>query len=226
VGRSLSLARIDAVRVTFGKFALDLDSRQLLGPAGEIHLVPKAFELLKALVESRPKALAKRELQERLWPETFVAESNLAILVSELRASLGDSARRPRFIRTVHGFGYAFTGDAVEIAEWPSRESNRSVCWVVWHRRQFRLERGQNVIGRDPLASVSVDLPSVSRQHAKIVVEDSGATLQDLGSKNGTFLRGERVSVASRLEDGDKIRVGSVTLTFRARPPGSTETQV
>ena len=214
------------MRVTFGEFALDLDSRQLLGPSGEVHLVPKAFELLKALVENRPKALTKRELQERLWPETFVAESNLAILISELRASIGDSARRPRFIRTVHGFGYAFTGDAVELAERPSRESNWSICWVVWHRRQFRLARGRNVIGRDPSASVSVDLPSVSRQHAQIVVNESGATLQDLGSKNGTFLRGERVTRASRLDDGDKIQVGSVTLTFRARPPRSTETQV
>ncbi|MGE5836992.1 MAG: winged helix-turn-helix domain-containing protein, partial [Acidobacteriota bacterium] len=146
------------MRVTFGEFALDLDSRQLLGRSGEIHLVPKAFELLKALIESRPKALAKRELQERLWPDTFVAESNLAILISELRAAIGDSARRPRFIRTVHRFGYAFTGDAVEISERPS-QSNWSVCWVVWHRRQFRLAHGQNVIGRDPSASVSVDLP-------------------------------------------------------------------
>jgi DNA-binding winged helix-turn-helix (wHTH) protein len=212
--------------VTFGEFALDLDSRQLLGRSGEIHLVPKAFELLKALIETRPKALTKRDLQERLWPDTFVAESNLAILISELRAAIGDSARRPRFIRTVHGFGYAFTGEAFEIPEGTLVPGTRSVCWIVWHRRQFRLGPGQNIIGRDPLAPVSIDLPSVSRQHAQIVVNETGATLQDLGSKNGTFLRGARVAVASPLEDGDKIQVGSVTLTFRARPVGgSTETQ-
>lgn len=211
------------MRVTFGEFALDLDSRQLLGRSGEIHLVPKAFELLKALIENRPKALTKRELQERLWPDTFVAESNLAILVSALRTALGDSARRPRFIRTHHGFGYSFIADTVEISQRPSRDSHW--CWVVWHRRQFRLAHGHNVIGRDPSAAVSVDLPSVSRRHAQIVVEISGATLQDLGSKNGTLLRGQRVTSASALQDGDKIQVGSVTLTFRARQPGSTETQ-
>jgi DNA-binding winged helix-turn-helix (wHTH) protein len=213
------------MRVTFGKFALDLDSRQLLGRSGEIHLVPKAFELLKVLIENRPKALAKRELQEHLWPDTFVAESNLAILVSDLRSAIGDSARRPRFIRTLHGFGYSFIADAVEIGDLALRESNRSLCWVVWHRRQFRLGHGENVIGRDPSAAVMVDFPSVSRRHAQILVGDSSATLQDLGSKNGTLLRGERVTGASRLQDGDKIQVGSVTLTFRARQPGSTETQ-
>jgi DNA-binding winged helix-turn-helix (wHTH) protein len=213
------------MRVTFGEFALDLDSRQLLGRSGEIHLVPKAFELLKALIENRPKALGKRELQERLWPDTFVAESNLAILVSELRAAMGDSARRPRFIRTLHGFGYSFIADAVEISDRRSRDSSGSLCWVVWHRRQFRLAHGQNVIGRDPSAAVLLDLPSVSRRHAQIVVEISGATLQDLGSKNGTLLRGQRVTSASALQDGDKIQVGSVTLTFRARTPGSTQTQ-
>jgi DNA-binding winged helix-turn-helix (wHTH) protein len=215
------------VRVTFGEFALDLDSRQLLGRSGEIHLLPKAFELLKALVESRPKAVGKRELQERLWPGTFVVEANLAILISGLRAALGDSPRRPRFIRTVHGFGYAFTGDAVEISDLPPGEATTSVCWVVWHRRQFRLVHGENLIGRDPLAPVSVDLPSVSRRHARIVVTSSGATLEDLGSKNGTHLRGKRVTGTSGLLDGDKIQVGSVILTFRTRPiGGSTETQV
>jgi DNA-binding winged helix-turn-helix (wHTH) protein len=96
-------------------FTLDFESRQLTSAGQEIHLEPKAFELLSALVLERPKALSKADLQERLWPGTFVAEANLSNLVAEIRAALGDSARAPTFVRTAHGFGYAFCGDAVPL---------------------------------------------------------------------------------------------------------------
>jgi Tol biopolymer transport system component/DNA-binding winged helix-turn-helix (wHTH) protein len=96
----------------FGPFTLDLESRQLTSGGKEIHLEPKAFELLSALILERPKALSKADLQERLWPGTFVAEANLSNLVAEIRAALGDPARAPKFVRTAHGFGYAFCGEA------------------------------------------------------------------------------------------------------------------
>ena len=105
------------MRISFGAFTLDLQSRQLTSAGREIHLEPKAFELLSALVLERPKALSKADLQERLWPNTFVAEANLSNLVGEVRAALGDPARAPRFVRTIHGFGYAFCGEAVPLAD-------------------------------------------------------------------------------------------------------------
>ena len=67
------------------------------------------------LAGARPKALSKKALQERLWPSTFVAEANLSNLVAEIRQALGDNARAPRFIRTVHRFGYAFCGEATTV---------------------------------------------------------------------------------------------------------------
>ena len=105
------------MRIRFGPFTLDLESRQLTSAGKEIHLEPKAFELLSALVLERPKALSKADLQERLWPGTFVAEANLSNLVAEIRAALGDPARAPKFVRTAHGFGYAFCGDAVPLTD-------------------------------------------------------------------------------------------------------------
>ena len=63
------------MRISFGAFTLDLQSRQLTSAGREIHLEPKAFELLSALVLERPKALSKADLQERLWPGTFVSRS-------------------------------------------------------------------------------------------------------------------------------------------------------
>ena len=94
----------------FGEFVLDSDTREVHRGREPVHLSPKAFQLLEALVESRPKALSKAALHDRLWPKTFVVEANLANLVGEIRAALGEDPRRPRFVRTVHGFGYAFRG--------------------------------------------------------------------------------------------------------------------
>ena len=105
------------MRIRFGPFTLDLESRQLTNAGEEIHLEPKAFELLSALVLERPKVISKADLQERLWPGTFVAEANLSNLVAEIRAALGDPARAPKFVRTSHGFGYAFCGDAVPLTD-------------------------------------------------------------------------------------------------------------
>jgi DNA-binding winged helix-turn-helix (wHTH) protein len=98
------------MRVRFSPYVLDLESRQLLRGDDVVHLSPKAFDLLSILVSARPKALSKSDLLERLWPGTFVVEKNLANLVSEIREAIGDDPGNPRFIRTVHRFGYAFRG--------------------------------------------------------------------------------------------------------------------
>ena len=96
------------MRVVFDEFALDTDTRQLTRGDEALRLSPKAFRLLELLIAARPRALAKQELMERLWPDTFVVEANLSNLVGELRAALGDASQRPRFIRTLQRFGYAF----------------------------------------------------------------------------------------------------------------------
>src|SRR5262245_49255434 len=102
------------MRFQFGPFSLDTETRQIARADEPIHVSPKAFELLTALVEARPRALSKADLHERLWPDTFVSDANLAILIREIRRALDDSARAPKFIRTLHGFGYAFSGSAAE----------------------------------------------------------------------------------------------------------------
>jgi DNA-binding winged helix-turn-helix (wHTH) protein/Tol biopolymer transport system component len=99
------------VTVCFGPFVLDGDRRQLFENGAEVHLSPKAYELLTALVEQRPRAVSKADLQARLWPDTFVQESNLTVLVSEIRNALHEAGRGGRYIRTVHGFGYAFEAE-------------------------------------------------------------------------------------------------------------------
>jgi DNA-binding winged helix-turn-helix (wHTH) protein len=204
------------MRVSFGDCALDLERRQLVRAGRDVHLTPKAFDLLALLVAERPRAVAKPEIRDRLWPGTFVSESNLTTLVTELRAALGDTARSPRYVKTVHRFGYAFCAIADEVAGPPAAVRRRGPRFTLeWAEGQVALREGENVIGREEDAAAWIESASVSRRHARIMVSGGKATLEDLGSKNGTFLRGQRLTSAAALEDGDEIRVGLVPMRVR-----------
>ena len=101
----------------FGDFELDQERRQLLRSGEPVPLEPKAYELLGLLLERRPRALSKAQIRDVIWPQTFITESTLAVVVNGIRQALEDDARHPRFIRTVHGFGYAFCGEARQTAD-------------------------------------------------------------------------------------------------------------
>jgi DNA-binding winged helix-turn-helix (wHTH) protein len=213
------------MRVRFGECVLDSETRELLVGGEMVHLTPKAFDLLAILIENRPRALSKTEIHEKLWPNTFVADGTLTSLLAEVRSAIGDDDEK-RLVRTVHRFGYAFSGSAETEKVAPRRMPRAAFAYrLYWRSREFALEEGENVLGRDPGVSVFLDDPNVSRRHARIVISGEGALIEDLQSKNGTFVRGARIEAPSRIADGDKIRLGSVPLTFRAFPlSGSTET--
>lgn len=213
------------MKLRLGELTFDADTRQLLRGVEEVHLSPKAFELLKILVEQRPRAMSKQELHERLWPDTFVSEVNLASLIAEVRSALGDAATNPAFIRTARRFGYAFCGVVTEAPDTRSIDDTTSFCWLIKDGRRVPLRPGENVLGRDLNDGVSIDSPTVSRRHARIVISESEAVVEDLQSKNGTFVGEQPVSGALRLKDGDEIRVGSVIVRFRkTSPKGPTAT--
>jgi DNA-binding winged helix-turn-helix (wHTH) protein len=217
------------VRVRCGDWVIDSGTRQVTRGRGVVHLSPKAFELLLTLVRERPRALSKVELQDRLWPDTFVTEASLAGLVREVRSALGDGVRRPKYIRTVHRFGYAFSGKATEEPPTPTTPARGPAvsARLVLGTRDIALPPGEHMLGRTEEAMVWIDSVSVSRCHARISVTDAGVSLEDLGSKNGTFVNGTRVCRPHRLEDGDQLRLGSVRMVFRAfAPPPTTETDL
>ena len=212
----------------FDDFTLDTGTRRLLRGETELHVSPKAFDLLTLLVENRSRAMSKGELHEKLWPATYVLETNLAGLVAELRRALDDSAAEPRYIRTMQRFGYWFIGgaDADLDRQSESPVKGQSRYWLVWESRQIPLVHGENIIGRAPDAGIWIDAPGVSRHHARILLDGATAVLDDLGSKNGTFVRGRQITAPAPLSDGDQIRLGSIVVTFRIPPPaGSTETE-
>jgi DNA-binding winged helix-turn-helix (wHTH) protein len=205
-----------AVALVFGDCVFDPGARGLTRAGRAVALSPKAFELLLALLGSRPRALSKAELHDHLWPGTFVSHYSLPRVVAEVRRALGDRRHPARFVRTVHGFGYSFCGEARPLpaadAEPPT---TRSRFGIVWQSRDLPLVAGETLIGRDPECTVRIDRPLISRRHARIRIDGGAATIEDLGSKNGTSVGGKRVSRPTNLADGAEIVVGSEVLVFR-----------
>jgi len=213
------------LRAAFADYVLDTDTRELSRGGKRVHIEPKAFQLLELLIAARPTALSKSKLQDELWPRTYVSERSLAGLVADLRTAIGDRAQKPRFLRTVHRFGYAFCGEATTIAAVPHRSDFH--CRLVWGDREVALSEGENVLGRDPAVAVWIDMNSVSRRHARIILSDGRATLEDLGSRNGTYLGDRRVAVPTHLSNGDQIKMGEARLVFRCfGKMGTTESEV
>ena len=218
------------MRTRFADFTLDSATRQLVHRGrGEIHLSPKAFDLLAALIEQRPKVLEKTDLHRRIWPDTHVVDANLNVLIAEIRRALEDSRHHAKFIRTVHAVGYAFCGEAAELTDRVAPRKTTPVrFWLVWNERTIVLEDGDNTVGRDPECTVWLDASGVSRRHARIrtVRGDEAVLLEDLGSKNGTLVQNRPITGQVRLTDGAVIQIGSVELTLRVWSEGkSPETE-
>jgi DNA-binding winged helix-turn-helix (wHTH) protein len=208
------------MRLRFGDCVFDSDTREVIRDDLPVHVSPKAFALLAALIEKRPKAISKDDLHGLLWPDTFVSDANLPNLVAELRESLGDDAQKPRIIRTVPRFGYAFRAEAVADA---GTRVFAPGFRLIWGDREIALRPGENVIGRDEDAALWIDDNLVSRRHARIVIDEAGAFLEDLGSKNGTLLGGRKIESPARLADEDLITVGPASMIFRVlHQTGST----
>ena len=205
------------VRVVLGDCELDSGRRLLLRHGRTQALSPKAFQLLEFLLDRRPEVVSKAELLTHLWPETFVSDGSLHNLVAEVRAALGDDSRAARHIRTVPRYGYAFHGDArpAPTVEGSITQLARSGPRLVSRRHEWLLAEGLNLVGRDDDCAVRIDSTTVSRHHARIVVTHGEATVEDLRSKNGTYVNGQPVRLPVALQDGGQIRIGSVKMTYR-----------
>lgn len=198
----------------FAEFTLDLDRRLLLHDDGTLHLSPKAFDLLALLIRQRPNVVSKEDLFKALWPDTFVTDNVLATLITDIRAATRDNARRPRFVRTAHGCGYAFNGEIVA----DGQEDGSPAPWfLLWDHREIALRYGKNILGRRGDGVVVIDSSTVSKRHARLVVAAAALTVEDLGSKNGTWIGERAVTASTPLQDGDRLRLGSVLLTVCSR---------
>ena len=214
------------MRAGFGRCVFDRERRELTRDGAVVHAGPKLFKLLELLLDNRPRALTKDEIHTSLWSGTFVSDATLTSLIAELRSAIGDDARNPQLLRTIHGYGYAFCGDvSIEPAPTSGNRDYRRSCLITVGEREIALSHGQYVLGRSNDAAIVVDAVGVSRQHARIIVGEHGAVLEDLGSKNGTTLNGQAITAPTALADGSVIVLGTTVLKFRViDAAGSTET--
>lgn len=211
----------------FDRFLVDDAGRRLLRDGSDVHLTPKAFELLLLLIEKRPAAVSKAAILESLWPGTYVLEANVANLVAEVRAALDDDSSRPRFVRTVPRFGYAFSGDlagAAQRASGPAEALTTTTFSLVGPRGRLALPEGATVLGREGVAAELLNSPLVSRRHARLDVDGSRVFLEDLGSKNGCTVDGQRIAGRVALEPGARIGVGPIVVTLVREDSAATQT--
>ncbi len=207
------------MRLSFVNCVLDLATRELRCAGALVHLPPKAYTLLDALLRERPRVLTRSELDELLWPRSYVARSSLGRLVTELRAAIGDDAREPHIVRTTHGVGYAFCAEVTVLSE--SAGHSRAIA-LLWGEHWFLLEEGEHVVGRDPDCRIVVDVPGVSRHHARIRVGPDRVLIDDLGSKNGTYVNRRRLDTSAALEHGDEVSLGTAVLAVRRMSADAT----
>jgi pSer/pThr/pTyr-binding forkhead associated (FHA) protein len=132
--------------------------------------------------------------------------------------------RDPTFIRTVSRFGYAFS--AMDGAA-PEPQKAEIEFKLARDGQSQLLIDGENVIGRTRQAGSWFDSISVSRRHARIIVHGDSASIEDFESKNGTFVNDVKITAVTPLAHGDRIRFGSVAVTFTIdRLEDSTQTIV
>jgi DNA-binding winged helix-turn-helix (wHTH) protein len=200
------------VRIGFDDFVLDSGKRELTRKGDAVHLSPKAFRLLELLLAATPAAVRRADLYAQLWGNVFVEEANLPNLISEIRTALGDTAKTPRHIKTLHRFGYRFAAETST-----ARSPSPHRFFVHWASTEFPLSEGANIVGRDETAHVRVESAGVSRRHAVLTISGDDVVIQDQGSKNGTFVHGKRIDAPVPLRSGDTIRLGSASLTLHCR---------
>lgn len=213
------------MRYTFERCSVDTASRAIVLDGAAKELSPKAFELLRLLLDARPRVVTKAEVMHALWPDTFVQEANVPVLIREVRVAIGD-AEAAQVIKTHHRVGYAFTAEVRESRSAASRRPfNGRIYVLALPDRRIVLGEGVTTVGRHMDCDVQVNDASVSRLHARVVVDAAGARVEDLDSKNGTKVRGALVSTPAPLANGDVVTFGVVETEFLVESATATDTR-
>ena len=202
-----------------GAFLLDMHAGELRRGTEPIALPPKVFDLLVYLVQNQGRLVGHHELLDTLWPASDVGAASLTRAVADLRRALSDNADDPQYVQTVPRRGYRLIVHVAEVDAGPQRRAPFS---LVYKNRAHALQIGENVLGRSDESVVPIHSPAVSRYHASLTVTETGATLRDLDSKNGTYLGEKRIAGEEVVAEGDEIRIGPIRLLFVRSPDDPT----
>jgi len=185
-----------------------------------VRLRPRVMELLVALAGRPGEVVSKRDIVDHVWSSGFVADNTIVHCVNELRDALGDSRDAPRYVQTIPRRGYRLVCDVQPVDADAVGPDPDAALYELSAKSWFAfLVEGDNLIGRGGDSVIVIDSTRVSRHHARIVVSERGVSLEDLDSKNGTFVGDHRIDAPTPLSDGDEVRFGDQQLVFRSRVP-------
>jgi DNA-binding winged helix-turn-helix (wHTH) protein len=201
----------------FGDFELDVAAFTLRRAGISVRLEKIPMEVLVLLVEHAGTLVARDRIHAALWgPDVFLdRDAAINTAMRKIRKALGEDAGRPRLVETVVGKGYRFVGQIARETADPARQV--AVYRLIRGTDAFALRDGENLIGRDPDVQVFLDHPSVSRRHARISIAAGRVVVEDLNSRNGTWIDGRGITAPTEVHDGSIIGVGPITLTFVSR---------
>ena len=186
------------------------------GSGMRVDLEFKVMDVLLCLARKPGVLVTRSDLIDTVWATEYISDNTLTHAIAELRSALGCDAKNPSYIQTIHRRGYRLLKGMSEPNERQTGTVDKPSCFhVVTGDRSVRLGNGENLIGRIPWATVSIDSLQVSRRHARIVIDGSTALLEDLGSKNGTYLNGRPLKDPTYLADGDRIGIGGHVVVLR-----------
>lgn len=207
------------MKLVFCDCLFESTARQLWRGGKVVPLEPKMYQMLDILIKRRPAVISNDELHEILWPHVYVARTSLARLVSELRTVLGDTPRDSHIIRTAYKTGYAFCAEVVTAPD--SAAKAAATIQLLWNERLIPLAEGEHIAGRGEDCSLVIDANTVSRRHARFVVNGSAVTVEDLESTNGTHVNGTRITAPTALSNGNRVELGSEMLVMMKRDPSA-----
>ena len=128
--------------IEFGQFQIDCNNKQLLHDGQPVALTPKAFAVLFELIQADGNLVTKQTLMDRVWKGTVVTDAALTVCIREIRKTLGESARSPRFITTLHKRGYCFSGNSSKPIRAVTGSGDSSVKTEMQIRVKRKLESG------------------------------------------------------------------------------------
>ena len=197
-----------------GPWQIDPAACELRNGGGVVRLRPKVMDLLVAFARNPGRVMSKQCLLDMVWSDVTVGDASLTVAVGELREALGDELESPNFIETIPRRGYRLIAPVTD----PDTDRIRpggSRFWLTGAGVELVLRQGENLIGRAPEAHVRIESPKVSRRHARIIIDGETAVVEDLGSKNGTFLGDIRVEGPTPLAHGEHLRLGQLAALLR-----------
>ena len=195
--------------LTFADYSIDTERRLLFHQGETIPLSPRALDLLEMVLVNHPAPVARNDMRHQLWPDTPVLDSSISMLLEELRSALNNARS---------GLQLVTTGEYVRMdqarREWRNDTASGG-AHLMWGSIEIPLESASSVLGRDGEADIVIDAPTVSRQHARIYRSGEQTFVEDLDSKNGTFVGGVRLDGQPvAINDGDVVRLGDVELKY------------